>query len=236
LRKERYLTASVVIVAAGKSTRMNMNINKQFIEISGLPVLARTMKVFEDCDLIREVVLVVNEADIVYCKQEIVDRFGFYKVKCIVAGGAKRQESVSKGLSEVDSDCGVVLIHDGARPFVREECIADCINTAYEFGAACVAVPVKDTIKEADRDNFIQSTLDRSSIWAIQTPQGFKREIIMDAHRKAAEDGFSGTDDAVLVERIGVRIKLVMGSYCNIKITTREDLVFAEAIAQAENI
>ncbi|MCX7921090.1 MAG: 2-C-methyl-D-erythritol 4-phosphate cytidylyltransferase [Clostridia bacterium] len=230
MEKDKELFISAVIVAAGRGTRMNMDINKQYIEVVGKPVLARTLQVFQDCDLIDEVVLVVNSHDIVYCKQSVVDAYGFTKVKALVAGGSERQYSVYNGLSEVSSGCDVVLIHDGARPFVKEKSLSDSINAAREYGASCVAVPVKDTIKTGDKEGFVGETLDRSILWAIQTPQTFRYDLVMEAHRKAMEDGFLGTDDAVLVERIGYRMKLVMGSYDNIKITTQEDLVIAEAI------
>lgn len=226
------MKVSAVIVAAGKGTRMNMDVNKQYIEVEGKAVLARTIQVFEDCEAVGEIILVVNQFDIVYCKQNIIDLYGFKKVKALVAGGAERQDSVFNGLNEVRPDCDIVLIHDGARPFVHIETIEDSIRTVQEYGAACVAVPVKDTIKRSDKDCFIAETLDRSVIWSIQTPQSFRYDLIMKAHIKAREDGFTGTDDAVLAERVGFRTKLVMGSYDNIKITTQDDLIFAEAIVR----
>jgi len=233
MKKKNSLTASAVIVAAGRGRRMNMDVNKMYIDIGGKPVLARTIQAFEDCRLIDEIVLVVNEHDIVYCKQNTVDEYGFTKVKTIAAGGKERQNSVYNGLLAVNNGCGIVLIHDGARPFVSEKSIIDSINAADRFGAACVAVPVKDTIKRADDAGLVYETLDRSTLWSIQTPQAFRYSLIMKAHQKAMEDGFIGTDDATLVERLGIKPKLVMGSYDNIKITTREDLALAEVIADA---
>lgn len=230
MRKFSKLFTSAIIVAAGKGTRMNLDINKQYIDICGIPLLARTIKVFEACKYIDEIILVVNSQDIIYCKENIVDNYEFGKVKALVAGGNDRQNSVYNGLKEVGRDCGIVLIHDGARPFIKEESLIKSIGDAEEFGASCVAVPVKDTIKSSDSEGFINQTLDRSIIWSIQTPQTFKYNLIYEAHKKAAEDKVSGTDDAVLAERLGHRIKLVMGSYDNIKITTKEDLVVAEAI------
>jgi len=224
------LFVCAVVVAAGKGTRMNMGINKQYLEICGKPVLARTLQVFEECRIINEVVLVVNENEILYCKQNIIEEFGFEKVKILVAGGLERQASVYNGLIEIDKRCDIVLIHDGARPFVNEKSITDSIYAAYEFGASCAAVPVKDTVKRSDKDDFVVETLDRNALWLIQTPQTFRYGLIMNAHRKALEDGFIGTDDAALVERLGHKPKLVMGGYDNIKITTREDIPVAEAI------
>lgn len=221
----------VLIAAAGRGSRMNMDVNKQYIEIGGKPILARTVQAFEDCSRVDEIVIVVNPSDIIYCKQEIVDAYGFRKVKTIVAGGDSRQQSVYNGLRQVNEACGIVLIHDGARPFISEESIISSIDAAVEFGGAIVAVPVKDTIKSAGRDGFIEKTFDRSILWSIQTPQTFRYELILEAYRNADEVGFEATDDAMLAERMGHSLKLVPGSYYNIKITTSEDLVLAEAIA-----
>jgi len=209
---------------------MNANINKLYMYIDNIPILARTIKAFHDCCVIDEIILVVNQDDIIYCKHNIADYYNFKKVRKIVAGGKTRQESVFKGLSETDSKCGIVLIHDGARPFIRERAIMESIDAANDIGASCVAVPVKDTVKSSDSKSFVQETLDRENLWSVQTPQTFKFDLIMSAHKRALEDGFEGTDDAVLVERLGFPLKLVMGSYDNIKITTQEDLAIAEAI------
>ncbi len=230
MKKKRDLFVSAVIAAAGQSTRMNMDINKQYIDICGKPVLARTIQVFEDCSLVDEIILVVNRQDIVYCRQNILDEYSFSKVKALVSGGKSRQESVFNGLIEVDAKCGVVLIHDGARPFINEEKIAESINVTIEYGAACVAVPVKDTVKRVDSYGFIEETPDRSALWYVQTPQAFKYDLIMKAHKNALRDGFTATDDSTLIERMGLPVKLVMGEYNNIKITTCEDLKIAEAI------
>lgn len=235
MKKSNDVFVSAVVVAAGKSSRMNMDTNKQYIEIGGVPVLARTLLAFQNCDKVREIIVVVNGQDILFCKQEIIDNYDLDKVKKLVAGGEERQESVYNGLIEVSEKCDIVLIHDGARPFVREESIYESISAAFEYGASCVAVPSKDTIKSADDDGFVNRTLDRKKLWIIQTPQAFRYELIMDAHRKAMEDGFKGTDDAVLVERLGLPLKLIMGSYDNIKITTQEDLIIGEAIAESRD-
>jgi len=222
---------SVVVVAAGSGTRMNMNMNKIYLDICGKPVLARTLQIFEDNDSIEEIILVLNSNDIVYCKQNVIDVYGFNKVTKIVAGGKERQNSVFNGIREVNENCSIVLIHDGARPFIDDEIIYDSIIAAKEYGAAGIAVPVKDTIKIADADGYVKETPDRSMLWAIQTPQSFKYDVIMNAHLKAIEEGYIGTDDAVLVEKMGYKMKLIKGSYSNIKITTREDIKLAESIA-----
>ena len=233
MKKHNEFKTSAIIVAAGRGSRMNMDMNKQYIDIAGKPILARTLQVFNDCSLIDEIILVVNENDIFYCKQNIIDFYEFYKVKIIVAGGDERQKSVFKGLMEVSSRTDIVLIHDGARPFVSEESIINSITSAEEFGGSVVAVPVKDTIKMADSQGIISQTIDRNILWSVQTPQTFKYSLIINAHNKALEDNFSGTDDSILLERLGYKLKLVMGGYDNIKITTKEDLLIAEAIVKA---
>lgn len=232
MKKSERGIVSAVIVAAGKSTRMNSSINKQYIEVCGLPVLARTINAFEDCKLVDEIILVVNQNDIIYCKKNIIDVYDFTKVTQIVGGGNTRQQSVLKGLNSVNKNSEVVLIHDGARPFIEQGIIIESILTASNFGAACVAVPVKDTIKKSGEEGFVKETVPREKLWAIQTPQVFKHSLIKEAHRQAVIDSFDGTDDSILVERLGLPVKLVMGSYDNIKITTQEDLIISEAIAQ----
>lgn len=221
---------SVVIAAAGKGTRMGLDINKQYIEVHGRPILAMTIQSFEDCGQIDEIVVAANENEIEYCRRNIVEKFGFKKVKAFASGGETRQQSVFNGLCRVSPDCSIVLIHDGARPFIRQESIMACIDAARAHGAACAAVPVKDTVKLANAECFVDRTIDRSGLWQIQTPQAFEYGLIIDAHKKALSEGFDATDDAMLAERLGCRVKLVKSDYFNIKITTREDLVFAEAI------
>ncbi len=228
---ERNERVSVIIAAAGKGTRMGLDQNKQYIDILGKPLLARTIQVFADCTVIDEIVVVANEEEVGYCRENITDRYGFGKVRCIVSGGSTRQQSVFNGLMSVSPDCGIVLIHDGARPFIDEDSIMACISAAAQSGAAIAAVPVKDTIKRGGADGFVDETVDRSSLWSIQTPQAFRYPLIVQAHRRAVEEGFDGTDDAVLVERQDMKVQLVQSSYYNIKITTREDLAIAVAIA-----
>ncbi|HEY9062097.1 MAG TPA: 2-C-methyl-D-erythritol 4-phosphate cytidylyltransferase [Pseudobacteroides sp.] len=223
---------SAIIVAAGSGTRMNMEKNKMYIDVGAKPLLARTIQVFQESSLIDEIILVTGSGDIVFCKQHIIDWYDLNKVKKIVAGGKERQNSVYNGLCEVCERTDVVLIHDGARPFINDEIIKNSIDAAVLYGAAGVAVPVKDTIKVSDEEAYIKDTPDRKYLWAIQTPQSFKYDIVLNAHRRAVEDGYIGTDDAVLVERMGHRMKLIMGSYYNIKITTMEDIAFANAIVE----
>lgn len=230
IRKNGFCSA--VIVAAGRGTRMGSEVKKQYLEICGIPLLARTIKVFESCENIDEIILVIDSNDIIFCKHEIIDRYGFDKVKSIVSGGETRQDSVYNGLQEVDKDCEVVLIHDGARPFIKQDEIISLIEAAREYKACTIATPVKDTIKLVGQDEFIKETLNRNTLWSVQTPQAFLYDTVLAAHRRAMKDDFNGTDDAQLVERMGISVKLVKGSYNNIKITTREDLIIAKAIIE----
>lgn len=219
---------TAVITAAGKGTRMNSSINKQYIELGGIPVLARTIGVFQQCCEVDEIIVVINEEDINFCRKNIVQKYGLSKVKALVSGGAERQNSVYKGLCAIEG--GIVLIHDGARPFVTSENIADSVGAAREFGACGIGVKVKDTVKISDMEGFVASTPDRSRLWSIQTPQGFEYSIIIKAHEEAIKNNYLGTDDMVLVEKLGIPVKILEGSYSNIKITTPEDLIIGESI------
>lgn len=221
---------SAVIVAGGKGTRMNMNESKQFMMIGDMPVLSRTISAFENSQNVSEIVVVVNEEDVSFCEENIVNAYNFRKVTKVVAGGKERQYSVYNGISNTNSSANIVLIHDGARPFITEDVIRNTIDGAIEHSSAVCAVKVKDTIKVASSEGIITKTLERDSLWSIQTPQAFKRNVILAAHEKAQNDNFLGTDDAVLVEQLGIATKIVLGNYLNIKITTQEDLLFAQAI------
>ncbi|HHV75297.1 MULTISPECIES: 2-C-methyl-D-erythritol 4-phosphate cytidylyltransferase [unclassified Thermoanaerobacterium] len=220
---------SAIVVAAGKGRRMGTKLNKVFLKLNGKPVLYYTLNVFEKLSELNEIILVVSNEDIDYCRREIIDKYNFKKVKQIVAGGMERQESVFNGLKAVNSRCDIVMIHDGARPFIDEATLKKGIEESKHHSAVGIAVPVKDTIKVVDDDNFVVDTPDRTNLMAIQTPQIFEYRLIYEAHLKAMEDGFLGTDDTVLVERLGHKVKLVEGSYRNIKITTPEDLIISEA-------
>ncbi|MBR6400835.1 MAG: 2-C-methyl-D-erythritol 4-phosphate cytidylyltransferase [Firmicutes bacterium] len=210
-----------MIVAAGSGKRMGADRPKQFLELNGRTILSYTIEAFENSPDIDGIVIVTNAENTDYVKNDIAAPFK--KVKAVVAGGSERQYSVYNGLCAL-KDCDVVLIHDGVRPFIGAGCIADITENVRRFGCCVLGVPVKDTIKICDGDGFIESTPDRSLLWQAQTPQAFKYDIIMRAHQKAREDGFLGTDDAMLTERLGYRTKMVRGSYENIKITTPEDM------------
>ena len=218
-----------VILAAGQAKRMNANKNKMFLELKK-PILAHTIETFEDCVEIGKIILVVNENEIL-AAQEVVKAHGFRKVIKFVNGGAHRQQSSYNGVMAVEAeDDDILIVQDGARPFIRHTTIGASIRDAIEHGASVVAVPAKNTIKTADVDLFVDKTLDRNILWEIQTPQTFKYKIIKEAHERAKQDGFLGTDESVLVERHGVKVKLTQGHYDNIKITTPDDLILAEHI------
>jgi len=227
---EKGFYCTAVIPAAGQSRRMGMGVNKLYLDLCGRSVLVRTLQVFEDCPLVDEVVLVVNPEDIPYCAYEVVQTMDFKKVKRIVSGGETRQESVYSGLKEVSPKSEIVVIHDGARPLVTTSILSECIKAGQDFKAVSAAVSVTDTIKTADRNGFAVSTLDRQTLWAVQTPQVFWRDVIIKAHERAREENISGLDDAALVEHMGEKVKLVRGGYDNIKITMPQDLVWARAI------
>lgn len=224
----------VVIVAAGTGSRMNMGINKQFIKLEGKEIIAYTIEKFYNNSNIEDIVVVVKEDESDFFKKEILDKYNFKNIK-IAYGGKERQDSVYNGLKLLDKKCHFVLIHDGARPFVSDKIIDNCIEEAKNHKAVVVGVPVKDTIKVIDKDKYIVDTPNRSVLWAVQTPQTFDYNILIDAYKDAFKNGFYGTDDAMLVERIGYKVKMVEGSYNNIKITTQEDLNIGSQILSVQD-
>ena len=213
-----------VIVAAGESQRMG-GTDKVRAPLGGKPLLARTINIFQECTLIDQVVVVINAKNEEWCRQLVVEE-GWSKVSDICTGGRRRQDSVAAGLGQLD-ECDWVVIHDGARPLVTVDLIKNGLETARETGAAVAAVPVADTIKVAGDDKVVQETPTRQNLWAVQTPQVFRFDIIIEAYRRANSDV---TDDATLVEQAGYRVKLYMGSYDNIKVTTPDDLALAELL------
>jgi 2-C-methyl-D-erythritol 4-phosphate cytidylyltransferase len=219
------MKADALIVSAGKGHRFMEGKKKQFHLMAGKPILAYTLDKFETCPLIHSILLVVGEEDMDYCMKEIVEKYHYRKISQIVPGGKRRQDSVKHGIDALSKEVEVVVIHDGVRPFVTKGMIEESIHSAIRFGAVVVAMPVKDTIKIAHPDGTILRTLDKESLWQIQTPQTFQAHLIKTAYHKATEDKFIGTDDASLVERLGVNVHILPGSYTNIKITTIEDLM-----------
>ena len=210
--------------------RMQAGINKQYLQVGGMPIVGRTISLFEESSLVDDIYVITPEQEIPYCQVEIVERYGFTKVRGIVPGGAERQHSVRNGLRAIDGtdEETVILIHDGVRPFVTRHILEHAVATARDHDGALVAVPAKDTVKVV-HDGVVVDTPPRESIWLAQTPQAFRYGIIRAAHEIADAEGFVGTDDASLVERMGREIRIVLGDYRNIKITTPEDLLLAEA-------
>ncbi|MCK4353552.1 2-C-methyl-D-erythritol 4-phosphate cytidylyltransferase [candidate division WOR-3 bacterium] len=222
---------SAIIVAGGESLRMKTPLPKPYIELQGKPIIVWTLTPFDELKVIDEIILVVHEKWIDYCK-DIVKKFNFKKVKSIVKGGTARQDSVKEGLSLVNTD--FVLIHDAVRPFITKTFINNLIKFGKEYGAVVPGIPVVDTIKEVKND-FAHHTLQRGKIYKIQTPQVFKTDILKKAYGEAYNAGFYGTDSSMLVEKIGVKVRIVKGLKENIKITTQEDLVYAETLLRKIN-
>lgn len=221
---------TAIVLAGGQGKRMGTAVQKQYIELCGKPVLFYALHTFQNADVIDEIILVVGEGQEEYCRQNIVKKYGFTKVSKVVVGGAERYYSVWNGLQEVSE--GYVFIHDGARPFVSGEMIARAHEEVQKHGACAVGMPVKDTIKIADEDGFSRETPNRNNVWMIQTPQVFETGLVKEAYEALLhEKEISATDDAMVVEQmLGRRVKLVVGSYENIKITTPEDLKIAQAL------
>lgn len=246
------MKTTAIILAAGQGKRMGSDVAKQFLLLSGRPVLYYTLKNFEE-SMVDEIILVTGEGQEEYCQKEIVDAYGFSKVKKIVTGGKERYHSVAKGLDAISDDIkarpdmreeSYVLIHDGARPFADPEMIERGILAAQKYDACVLGMPVKDTIKISDDEGFAADTPKRSLVWQIQTPQIFERSQIKKAYKELLlreeellEKGIAITDDAMVVELLsGKRVKLVEGSYHNIKLTTPEDLKIAEALLDFKEV
>lgn len=229
MQKEK---CTAIVLAAGQGKRMGTEIQKQYLDIKGYPVLYYSLQAFQQSPLIDEIVLVVGEGQKDYCKQEIVEKYNFTKVKNIVQGGRERYHSVWNGLQKTQD--GYVFIHDGARPFINEEILARVYQEVQTHRACVVGMPVKDTIKISDENNFVLDTPKRSSLWQIQTPQVFETAIVKSAYEKLMEqDDKAVTDDAMVVElMLGMKVKLVEGAYENIKITTPEDLAIAHVFLE----
>jgi 2-C-methyl-D-erythritol 4-phosphate cytidylyltransferase len=226
-----------VVLAAGSGSRMNSDVKKQYMEIGGKPLIYYSLKTFEE-SIIDDIVLVVSRGDIDFVRTEIVQKYGFDKVTAIVEGGLYRYHSVRLGLEAAAKDCDYAFIHDGARPFVTKDIILRALHAVKEYGACVVGMPVKDTIKIADEKGFAATTPDRNLTWMVQTPQVFSYKMILELYQRLDREegelmakGINITDDAMVVEYFSEKkIKLVEGSYTNIKITTPEDIPAAEAI------
>jgi len=223
---------SGLIVAAGKGERLPGSRAKQYLPLAGRPMLCRTLAVFAACALIDDLVLVVPQKDFDYCREAVLSRVTTVKRIRLAAGGDRRQDSVAAGLREVPDDRErIVVIHDGVRPFVSSAMISACVEGLRQADGCITAVPANDTVKTVDRRGRITGTLDRETVWLAQTPQAFRYDVLLAAHRRAIEEQWQVTDDAALVERAGGTVRVVTGSVRNIKVTTPEDLLLAEAIA-----
>ncbi len=228
--------SAAIVLAAGQGKRMQSNVQKQFLLLDGRPLIVYALEAFEN-SVVDQVVLVTGKDEIEYCRKEIVERYGCSKVTEVIAGGRERYHSVYEGLKAVQS-AEYVLIHDGARPLLTDEIISRALAGAETYGACVAGMPVKDTIKIAGADGFVASTPDRNSLWQIQTPQAFSYQWILEAYEKlvSKEEYQQGvTDDAMVLETMTAhKVRLIEGSYFNIKVTTPEDMAVAEVFLRLE--
>ncbi len=204
---------------------MGGSVKKTYLLLADKPVLVHTVAAFESSMLVDSIVVVVAAEDLEECRK-LLSEYGFLKIMDVIPGGSTRQQSVFSGLQRVEQ-ADIVIIHDGVRPFVTHGMIETCVDMACQHGAAITAVPVKDTIKMANDTGFVRKTLERTHLWAVQTPQAFRRSVLLEAHRRAIQEGVNATDDAALVEQLGYPVKLVPGDDRNLKITTPGDLAVA---------
>lgn len=228
-----------IVLAAGQGKRMGGKVKKQYLKLAGKPVLYYSLKAFQKSALIDEMILVTGEDQIEYCRKEIVEKYGFTKVTAVIPGGSERYVSVWKGLQEIKKrgdEGGYVFIHDGVRPFVTEEMLERALEAVKKHRACVLAMPVKDTVKVADEEGFVSHTPARRLVWAIQTPQVFEFNLAYEAYAALKASGRTdATDDSMIVESFtDVQVKLVEGSYENIKLTTPEDLEIAETFRKRQ--
>lgn len=214
----------VIIPAAGSGSRIGGAVKKQFLQLHGKPIIVHTIRQFENCPDVDEIAVAVPESALVEM-EAFTSQYRLHKVGKVLAGGARRQDSVANVLKKLPlKDSDIVLVHDGVRPFIEPQKISHVIRSCKEHGAAVLAVQPKDTIRRSNGGGFFDQTLDRTALWLVQTPQAFRASVILKAFEKAKRDRFVSTDEAALVERTGVKVRIVEGSYDNIKITTPEDL------------
>ena len=233
------IRTTVIVLAAGQGKRMQSSVHKQYLLIKDKPILYYSLKAFEE-SVIDDIVLVVGEGEEDFCQKDILGKYGFCKVRAVVSGGKERYHSVANGIRSIGWGCDYIFIHDGARPFVDGGILERVYSAVRQCRACVVGMPVKDTIKIADQKGYVESTPDRSRLWQVQTPQVFERQLIAEAYEKLLTEernllaaGITITDDAMVVEHfMHVPVKLVQGSYENIKITTPEDLRTAEIFAR----
>ena len=226
---------AVIFPAAGASRRMGNSLgditNKNFLQLAGKPILIHTLEQFSKSARVNFLIVVVS-ADEVEIVENLLKSAKNLKSWAVTVGGSERQYSIANGLKLVPDDTEIILVHDAARPLISLQTIEKVIDAAEKFGGAIAAVPEKNTIKIIDTDGFVKNTPPRSELVAVQTPQGFKKNILLRAYKQAEEEKFLGTDDSSLVERIGIRVKIVESDYKNIKITTPEDIKIAESFLE----
>ena len=242
------MKTEAIVAAAGAGKRLMSRIRKPYREILGKPILIHTLQVLSRCAQVNRIIVAVNRSDEKMCL-DLIGKYRIKKIKAVIHGGSKRSGSVFKALKRLDKDTDIVLIHDGVRPFISDVLIRKSIDCAHRFGACIAGVPVKATIKKVQGSPRLRSgqarfkvqggmtverTVDRSDLWEAQTPQVFKKGLLLKAYKNYRSAG--ATDDAMLVERLGVKVRIIMGSYLNIKITTPEDLVIGEAILRAKSV
>jgi len=223
-----YGRVAAIIPAAGEGRRMGGTIPKQFLQIGGREILARTLEVFETCVAIDDVWVVVADEQCTSCQSTIVERYGFRKIRGVIAGGATRQESVWRGLQQVKDAVTLVVVHDGVRPLVTELLLQQTLEHASRYGAAIAAVPLKDTLKRVSATGTVEATVARERLWRVQTPQAFRHALLHRAFQHAWQRGLQATDEAGLIEALGYPVQIVPSYEHNIKITTPDDLIFCE--------
>jgi 2-C-methyl-D-erythritol 4-phosphate cytidylyltransferase len=207
---------------------------KQFVKVGGKPIFAYTLEIFEQSNAVDHIIMVVPRDSVDFAREEVVEEFGFKKVHDVVYGGETRQESVYNGLKALKNKTGWVLIHDAVRPLVTETLIKRVLDAAHKGGAAITGVPARDTVKQVESGQIV-GTLDRRLLWLAQTPQCFRYDLIVDAHKKATGEGFKATDDAALIEKYGTKVAVAVGSYSNLKVTSPEDIPIFEYFLRQEN-
>lgn len=223
----------VVVAAAGSGSRMESNVNKQYILLQGQPVLSYCIEVLEKSPLVQKIIIVAREQEVKYCQTEIVEKYGYKKVSGVVAGGSERQDSVFQGLQALGSDTEWAAVQDGARPFLTAELLENLVEAAVIYGAAVPGIMMRDTLKTVDQESLVVQTLERGAIAAVQTPQVFNYQKLLGAYKQALRDNYYGTDDASLFEKYAGPVKVIKGDTANIKITHPQDFIWAEAILNA---
>jgi 2-C-methyl-D-erythritol 4-phosphate cytidylyltransferase len=225
-----------IIVAAGKGLRMKDSTKKQYLSVAGVPIIVHTLRAFDACDAIDKIYLVIPKEDLDFCRHEIISVAGCDTDIELVDGGPTRQDSVYNGLQAITTQNSIIVIHDGVRPLISDDQIKACILGAQTHGGCILGLPAFDTLKRVDSANTILETVDRNAIWLAQTPQAFRYDLISKAHANANRHGLTATDDASLVERLGLAVKVIEGSRQNIKITNPDDLKLARGLLEKRGV